>query len=109
MLQKLKFNSLKCFIMKSDNLIQISGYLTRDARINDSMTFASFSIAHKVNSADVMFFNCVLFAKDKNIPTDLLTKGKEVFVKGFMRPNNYNKFLPNSMKSYDQDTIYNYG
>ena len=53
-----------CFIMKSDNLIQISGYLTRDARINDSMTFASFSIAHKVNSADVMFFNCVLFAKD---------------------------------------------
>lgn len=80
-----------CFIMKSDNLIQISGYLTRDARINDSMTFASFSIAHKVNSADVMFFNCVLFAKDKNIPTDLLTKGKEVFVKGFMRPNNYTK------------------
>ena len=77
--------------MKSDNLIQISGYLTRDARINDSMTFASFSIAHKVNSADVMFFNCVLFAKDKNIPTDLLTKGKEVFVKGFMRPNNYTK------------------
>ena len=80
-----------CFIMKSDNLIQISGYLTRDARINDSMTFASFSIAHKVNSADVMFFNCVLFAKDKNIPTDLLTKGKEVLVKGFMRTNNYTK------------------
>ena len=77
--------------MICDNLIQISGYLTRDARINDSMTFASFSIAHKVNSADVMFFNCVLFAKDKNIPTDLLTKGKEVFVKGFMRPNNYTK------------------
>lgn len=77
--------------MKSDNLIQISGYLTKDARINDAMTFASFSIAHRVNSADVMFFNCVLFAKDKNIPAELLVKGKEVFVKGFLRPNNYTK------------------
>ena len=52
--------------------------------------FASQLFSGK-DSADVMFFNCVLFAKDKNIPTDLLTKGKEVFVKGFMRPNNYTK------------------
>ena len=76
--------------MKSDNLIQISGFLTKDAKINDAMTFASFSIAHRVNN-EAMFFNCVLFAKDKKIPTDLLLKGKEVFVKGFLRPNNYSK------------------
>lgn len=80
-----------CFIMKSDNLIQISGYLTKDARVNEAMTFASFSIAHRVNGNQAMFFNCVLFAKDKKIPTDILRKGNEVFVKGYLRPVNYSK------------------
>ncbi len=77
--------------MKSDNLIQISGFLTKDVKINEAMTFASFSIAHRINNAETMFFNCVLFAKDKKIPTDILRKGKEVFVKGYLRPNNYTK------------------
>ncbi len=31
--------------MKSDNLIQISGYLPNDAFINDKETFASFTSA----------------------------------------------------------------
>ena len=77
--------------MKSDNLIQISGYLTKDARANASGTFASFSIAHKTSNTDVMYFQCVVFSKNRKLPTDLLLKGKEVFVKGSLRPNNYTK------------------
>ena len=77
--------------MKSDNLIQISGYLTRDAKANAAGTFASFSIAHKTGNADVMYFQCVIFSKDRKLPADLLLKGKEVFIKGFLRPNNYTK------------------
>ena len=77
--------------MKSDNLIQISGYLTKDARANASETFASFSIAHMPSNMDVMYFQCVVFSKDRKLPTDLLLKGKEVFVKGSLRPNNYTK------------------
>lgn len=77
--------------MKSDNLIQISGYLTRDAKANAAGTFASFSIAHKTGNADVMYFQCVIFSKDRKLPADLLLKGKEVFIKGFLRPDNYTK------------------
>ena len=77
------------FRMKSDNLIQISGYLTKDAKANASETFASFSIAHMPSNMDVMYFQCVVFSKDRKLPTDLLLKGKEVFVKGSLRPNNY--------------------
>lgn len=77
--------------MKSDNLIQISGYLIRDAKANAAGTFASFSIAHKTGNADVMYFQCVIFSKDRKLPADLLLKGKEVFIKGFLRPNNYTK------------------
>ena len=77
--------------MKSDNLIQISGYLTRDAKAHAAGTFASFSIAHKTGNADVMYFQCVIFSKDRKLPADLLLKGKEVFIKGFLRPNNYTK------------------
>ena len=77
--------------MKSDNLIQISGYLTRDAKTNATGTFASFSIAHKTGKTDVMYFQCVVFSKDRKLPVDLLLTGKEVFVKGFLRPNNYTK------------------
>ena len=77
--------------MKSDNLIQISGYLTRDAKANAAGTFASFSIAHKTGNADAMYFQCVIFSKDRKLPADLLLKGKEVFIKGFLRPNNYTK------------------
>ena len=36
-----------------------------------------------------MYFQCVVFSKDRKLPTDLLLKGKEVFVKGSLRPNNY--------------------
>lgn len=75
--------------MKSDNLIQISGYVTKDARINDTGTFASFSVAHRVNYDTSMYFNCVIFSRDKKIPSDILRKGKEVFIKGALRPNNY--------------------
>lgn len=77
--------------MKSDNLIQISGYLTRDAKTNSTETFASFSIAHRTTGNDAMYFNCVIFSKERKLPSDLLLKGKEVFVKGFMRPNCYTK------------------
>ena len=77
--------------MKSDNLIQISGYLTKDAKANAAGTFASFSIAHKTGNADVMYFQCVIFSKDRKLPADLLLKGKEVFIKGFLRPDNYTK------------------
>lgn len=77
--------------MKSDNLIQISGYLTRDAKANAAGTFASFSIAHKTGNADVMYFQCVIFSKERKLPADLLLKGKEVFIKGFLRPDNYTK------------------
>ena len=77
--------------MKSDNLIQISGYLTRDAKTNTTGTFASFSIAHKTGKSDVMYFQCVIFSKDRKLPADLLLKGKEVFIKGFLRPNSYTK------------------
>lgn len=77
--------------MKSDNLIQISGHLTKDAKANATGTFASFSIAHKTGKSDIMYFQCVIFSKDRKLPTDLLIKGKEVFIKGFLRPNNYTK------------------
>ena len=38
-----------------------------------------------------MYFQCVIFSKDRKLPADLLLKGKEVFIKGFLRPNNYTK------------------
>lgn len=75
--------------MKSNNLIQISGYVTKEVKTNNDATFASFAIAHRVKSETVMYFNCVVFSKDKKIPTDLLRKGKEIFIKGYLRPNTY--------------------
>ena len=65
--------------MKSDNLIQISGYLTKDA-----------SCAYdKQCGCNVLQVRS--FTKDRKLPTDLLLKGKEVFVKGSLRLNNYTK------------------
>lgn len=76
--------------MKSDNLIQISGYLPKDAVTNDKRTFASFTIGHKSGN-ETMFFNCVVFSKETAIPFDLLKSGMEIFVKGHLRPNTYTK------------------
>ncbi len=75
--------------MKSDNLIQISGYLPNDAFINDKETFASFTIAHAVSAEKTMYISCVIFSKSCPIPLNLLKKGKEVFVKGSLRPHEY--------------------
>ncbi len=75
--------------MKSDNLIQISGYLPKDAFINDKETFASFTIAHNVSPDKPMYISCVIFSKSCPIPFNLLQKGKEVFVKGSLRPYEY--------------------
>lgn len=63
--------------MKSDNLIQISGYLTRDAKTNAAGNFASFSIAYKSGNASVMYFQCVVFSKDRQLSADFFSKAKK--------------------------------
>ena len=83
------FNSFK--IMKSDNLIQLSGFLTKDVITNEKKSFAAFTIGRKVGD-DTFYMNCIAFPSQKSkIPFEILAKGNEVFVAGYLRPNNYTK------------------
>ena len=77
--------------MKSDNLIQLSGFLTKDVITNEKKSFAAFTIGRKVGD-DTFYMNCIAFPSQKfKIPFEILAKGNEVFVAGYLRPNNYTK------------------
>ena len=77
--------------MKSDNLVQLSGFLTKDVITNEKKSFAAFTIGRKVGE-DTLYMNCIAFPNQKSkIPFDILAKGNEVFVAGYLRPNKYTK------------------
>lgn len=77
--------------MKSDNLIQLSGFLTKDVITNEKKSFAAFTIGRKIGE-ETMYMSCIAFPSQKfKIPFDILAKGNEVFVAGYLRPNNYTK------------------
>ena len=77
--------------MKSDNLVQLSGFLTKDVITNEKKSFAAFTIGRKVGE-DTLYMNCISFHNQKfKIPFDILAKGNEVFVAGYLRPNKYTK------------------
>ena len=73
--------------MKSDNLVQLSGFLTKDVITNEKKSFAAFTIGRKVGE-DTLYMNCIAFPNQK---FDILAKGNEVFVAGYLRPNKYTK------------------
>ena len=77
--------------MKSDNLTQLSGLLIIDVITNEKKSFAAFTIGRKVGE-DTLYMNSIAFPNQKfKIPFDILAKGNEVFVAGYLRPNNYTK------------------
>ena len=77
--------------MKSDNLVQFSGYLTKDVITNEKRSYAAFSLGRKVGE-EMLYMNCIAFPNQKfKIPFDILAKGNEVFVAGYLRPNKYTK------------------
>ena len=77
--------------MKSDNLVQLSGFLTKDVITNEKKSFAAFTIGRKVGE-NTLYMNCIAFPNQKfKIPFDILAKGNEVFVAGYLRPNKYTK------------------
>ena len=77
--------------MKSDNLVQLSGFLTKDVITNENKSYAAFSIGRKVGE-DTLYMNCIAFPNQKfKIPFDILAKGNEIFVAGYLRPNEYTK------------------
>ena len=64
--------------MKSDNLVQLSGFLTKDVITNEKKSFAAFTIGRKVGE-DTLYMNCIAFPNQKfKIPFDILAKGNEV-------------------------------
>ena len=64
--------------MKSDNLVQLSGFLTKDLITNEKKSYAAFSIGRKVGG-DTLYMNCIAFPNKKfKIPFDILAKGNEV-------------------------------
>ncbi len=64
--------------MKSDNLVQLSGFLTKDVITNEKKSYAAFSIERKVGE-DTLYMNCIAFPNKKfKIPFDILAKGNEV-------------------------------
>ena len=64
--------------MKSDNLVQLSGFLTKDVITNEKKSFAAFTIGRKVGE-DTLYMNCIAFPNKKfKIPFDILAKGNEV-------------------------------
>ena len=64
--------------MKSDNLVQLSGFLTKDVITNEKKSFATFTIGRKVGE-DTLYMNCIAFPNQKfKIPFDILAKGNEV-------------------------------
>lgn len=64
--------------MKSDNLVQLSGFLTKDVITNEKKSFAAFIIGRKVGE-DTLYMNCIAFPNKKfKIPFDILAKGNEV-------------------------------
>lgn len=74
--------------MKSDNLIQLSGFLTKDVITNEKKSFAAFTIGRKVGE-DTLYMNCIAFPNQKfKIPFDILAKGNEVFVAGYLSLTN---------------------
>ena len=46
--------------MKSDNLIQLSGFLTKDVITNEKKSFAAFTIGRKVGE-DTLYMNCIVY------------------------------------------------
>ena len=61
--------------MKSDNLVQLSGFLTKDVITNEKKSFAAFTIGRKVGE-DTLYMNCIAFPNQKfKIPFDILAKG----------------------------------
>ena len=61
--------------MKSDNLVQLSGFLTKDVITNEKKSFAAFTIGRKVGE-DTLYMNCIAFPNQKfKIPFDNLAKG----------------------------------
>ena len=46
--------------MKSDNLVQLSGFLTKDVITNEKKSFAAFTIGRKVEE-DTLYMNCIAF------------------------------------------------
>ena len=78
-------------LYKSDNLVQLSGFLTKDVITNEKKSFAAFTIGCKVGE-DTLYMNRIAFPNQKfKIPFDILAKGNEVFVAGYLRPNKYTK------------------
>lgn len=70
--------------MKSDNLIQLSGFLTKDVITNEKKSFAAFTIGRKIGE-ETMYMSCIAFPSQKfKIPFDILAKGNEVFVAGYL-------------------------
>ena len=64
--------------MKSDNLVQLSGFLTEDVITNEKKSFAAFTIGRKVGE-DTLYMNCIAFPNQKfKIPFDILAKDNEV-------------------------------
>ena len=64
--------------MKSDNLIQLSGFLTKDVITNEKKSFAAFTIGRKIGE-ETMYMSCIAFPSQKfKIPFDILAKGNEV-------------------------------
>ena len=60
--------------MKSDNLVQLSGFLTKDVITNEKKSFAAFTIGRKVGE-DTLYMNCIAFPNQKfKIPFDILAK-----------------------------------
>ena len=50
--------------MKSDNLVQLSGFLTKDVITNEKKPFAAFTIGRKVGE-DTLYMNCIAFPNQK--------------------------------------------
>ena len=60
--------------MKSDNLIQLSGFLTKDVITNEKNSFAAFTIGRKIGE-ETMYMSCIAFPSQKfKIPFDILAK-----------------------------------
>ena len=60
-------------------------------KANEKKSFAAFTIGRKVGE-DTLYMNCIAFPNQKfKIPFDILAKGNEVFVAGYLRPNKYTK------------------